>query len=360
MKKEEKELFWELCRFMKNDPDRLMARLKAGHATPAVLGELFWNRMAGVAYGVLKENQGLSLVQREFRGALKNAYRQNIEKNKDFFACLRMLDKALQPCRGQYAMLKGAYLCKVYPTGYRTASDVDLLVESRHVTAVGRALERAGFAQGSIRNDRLIPAGRAEIVSSKMLRGETVPYIREVNLPQMTFLEVDINFSLDYKNGDDDRVSRMLSGARAVRLDDTSIVTLGREDFLIHLCEHLYKEATTYPWVKMKRDMTLYKYSDIAYLLSSLSADETAALIPRIHELRAEKACYYAILSSRELFAVDRPPIDSLLCALAPADRSFLDVVVDPANHRTWTYTEKDRIKRFWSRNRAALLEETP
>ena len=48
-----------------------------------------------------------------------------------------------------------------------------------------------------------IPAARREIIESRMTRGETVPYVKEVGLPGMRFLEVDINFSLDYKNSRD-------------------------------------------------------------------------------------------------------------------------------------------------------------
>ena len=44
-------------------------------------------------------------------------------------------------------------------------------------------------------------------------------------------------------------------------------VTLDDAGFFIHLCAHLYKEATTLPWIEMHRDMTLYKYCDIHMML---------------------------------------------------------------------------------------------
>lgn len=43
-----------------------------------------------------------------------------------------------------------------------------------------------------------------------MNRGETVPYILEADYPFMKFLEVDINFSLDYKPTDGESVRGML------------------------------------------------------------------------------------------------------------------------------------------------------
>ena len=80
-------------------------------------------------------------------------------------------------------MLKGAVLCKKYPKGYRTSNDIDLLVCPERVTQIGKALIKEGFRQGDIRNGTFIPASRKEIIESRMTRGETIPYIKEVNLP---------------------------------------------------------------------------------------------------------------------------------------------------------------------------------
>ena len=259
MQKKEKELFKQLCSFQSDRFDKELLQ----HASPAVLGHLFFNRMQGAAYSVLKKNECLGAVNREFRNSLKGAYEQNIERNRSFFQCVRLLSGLIAQCGCSAAMLKGALLCRLYPEGCRTANDIDLLVHPRDVGLLGRALTEAGFRQGNIRNGEFIPAARREIIESKMTRGETVPYILEIGLPYMRFLEVDINFSLDYKNSAPDVLERMLNDT----VVNEGIVTLNRSDFLIHLACHLYKEAATLPWVKMKRDMTLYKYADLYLLL---------------------------------------------------------------------------------------------
>ncbi len=198
MKKQEKELFKALCSFKAKEFDEDL--LKA--ATPGVLGCLFFNRMQAIAYGVLKEYGLLGKVNREFRNSLKGAYEQNLEKNRSLFWCINHVEEALSKCGAKYAMLKGAYLCKAYPEGFRTSNDIDLLVHPKDVTEIGNALLSAGFKQGNVRNGSFIPATRKEIIESKMMRGETVPYIKEIGISGMQFLEVDINFSLDYKPGD--------------------------------------------------------------------------------------------------------------------------------------------------------------
>ncbi len=357
MNKKEKELFWELCKFRNGDPKKRKAGLQAGAATPGVLGELFLNRMAGAAYGVLRDTEEFQLLNREFRNSLKDAYWVNRQKNESFFQGLRLLNSVLSGCRGKYAMLKGAYLCQTYPAGYRTSNDVDLLVEGRNVTEVGYALARAGFLQGSVRKETFVPAIRRDIVVSKMMRGETVPYIKEVNFPQMKYLEVDINFSLDYKNGDETLVADLIRNAETVCPGEVAVTTLNRLDFFIHLCQHLYKEATTYPWIQMKRDMTLYKFCDIYLLSYDWTEQDAAALAARIRELGSEKACYFAVYASACLFGLRSNPIQLLLSRIAPENLSFLHEVAVPGENTPWLYPEKDIVKRFWCRNRAETLE---
>ena len=96
-------------------------------------------------------------------------------------------------------MLKGAVLCGKYPNGCRTSNDIDLLLLPEHITELGDVLEAAGFRQGELKSGAFVPATRREIIASRMMRGETVPYILELRLPMMQYLEVDLNFSLTTK-----------------------------------------------------------------------------------------------------------------------------------------------------------------
>ena len=77
MKEKEKQLFKALCKFKSRFSDPTLLEF----ATPAVLGHLFFNRMQGVAYDVLKKNGFLGRVNREFRNSLGAAYDQNCRKN---------------------------------------------------------------------------------------------------------------------------------------------------------------------------------------------------------------------------------------------------------------------------------------
>ncbi len=354
MKRKEKQLFKALCKFKEDLFDDSLLEF----ASPAVLGHLFFNRMQGIAYGTLKKNNILGKVNREFQNSLGAAYEQNVQKNKSFTSCVKMLDEILSPRHCNIAMLKGAYLCMQYPDGYRTSNDVDLLVSPKDVTTVGKYLTDAGFKQGNIQNGEFIPASRKEIIGSKMMRGETVRYIMEVDLPFMKFLEVDINFSLDYKNGNDDILSNMLSNVCITSEKKLSIPTLSSSDFFIHLCAHLYKEATTLPWIEMRRDMTLYKYCDIYVLLSKMTDYQIQEIFARARELEMEKICAYAILETTGLFDMPKGLAYQTSISALSGEPDFCLKVVSPKDKKILIYRTTDVNKRFFMKSRANDLEE--
>lgn len=352
MKQKEKLLFKELCKFQNNDFDESLIP----YANANVLGQIFFNRMQGIAYGTLKKHGLLGKVNREFKSSLQSAYEYNQEKNKSFFKCVNFLSDILLDCKA--VMLKGAFLCAYYPEGYRTSNDIDLLVMPEDIGKISDILLKAGFRQGNIRNGEFVPAARKEIIESKMMRGETVPYIKEVNLPHMRFLEVDINFSLDYKNGNTDILSSMLERSCFTKVGKMKIPTLDKTDFFIHLCSHLYKEATTLPWIEMRRDMTLYKYCDIYLLLSGMTDFEFETLQKRAKELGMEKICAYAIYETAELFDVLDSKIAEESKKVLEDDKNFMRRVISPKDKKVFLYKTDDITKRFFMEDRKRDLTE--
>ena len=354
MQEKEKIFFKMLCKFK----DPIQNDSLTYYATPAVLGHLFFNRMQGIAYGTLQKNNLLRKVNREFRNSLSAAYEQNIQKNRSFYICINEMTKLLSHFNCRAAMLKGAFMCAHYPDGYRTSNDLDLLVSPQDVTAIGNVLSYAGFRQGHIRNGDFVAATRQEIIESKMMRGETVPYVKKVNLPFMKFFEVDINFSLDYKNGNGDVVESMLSNIHIKEEHDLFIPTLSDADFFIHLCAHLYKEATTLPWIEMKRDMTLYKYCDIYLLLSEMNNEKLKTIFERAKEIGMEKICSYAVLETIGLFEMNNAFAFSVASEAIADDPSFRLKVFSPKEKKTFFYEASDVNDRFFMEERVDNLKE--
>lgn len=351
----EKNLFLKLCAFDDVNKAEVEELLESGCFSEEVIGTLFVNRMAPVAYGVLQKEGLTDKLSREFRNSLRDAKMIAEQRTQSFIRCIEIVTSVLEQANANYALLKGAYLCGVYPLGYRTSNDIDILVLPENITKISNALKGAGFEQGSIRNGEFVPATRKEIIESKMMRGETVPFIKQVDMPFMKHLEVDINFSLDYKNSDGKALARMLERADLISTAFGKIRTLDRYDFLIHLCAHLYKEATTLPWIKMKRDMTLYKYMDIYYLFKMLSEADEKALIARVAEYGVENELLYCIKSVSALFPIK---CKILLEHLNQHDSEELDYVVAPMEKKIYMYAESDPAKRFFDQDRSKLLVE--
>ena len=355
MTQKEKQLFLNLCSFVSPDKEKINQLIDKGAATPELLGYLFANRMAGVAYGVLEKTELLSSVDREFRNSLKGAWTLNEKLNADFLGCLNYLSTQLNACGVPYALLKGAYLCGKYPVGYRTSNDIDVLINPEDVGKVSTRLKIAGFKQGYLKNGKFVEATRQQIIESKMTRGETVPFIKEIKLPYIKYLEVDLNFSLDYKNSDDDSVRKMLERTQTLTVRNAKVRTLCPEDFFLHLCAHLYKEATTVPWIRMKRDMTFYKYSDIYMLIREMSDDEQGKLLTVAKNSDLEKELAYCLNSIDEFFDM---PDGKLMQYVKERCNDDLNCVIAPTEKKLYCYTETDVVKRFFTKDRMDILTE--
>lgn len=354
MNQKEKELFLELCAYCDPNRAKLKKLLDGGNATSGVLGLLFANRMAGVAYHVLKRTGMLDQVDREFRVSIRNASLLNEKLNEDHLGCVKFLTAELDACGIPYALLKGAYLCQRYPKGCRTSNDVDVLLAPEDVGKVSARLKMAGFRQGYMKNEGFVAATRQQIIESKMTRGETVPFIRETRLPYLKHLEVDLNFSLDYKNSDDASLKSMLSRTQTVTLGEAKIRVLEPMDFLLHLCAHLYKEATTLPWIRMRRDMTFYKYCDIYALMQGWEEQDLERLLHRAEELRMRLELLYCLGSVEAFF--DMPLLRCI--RPTPEEARALRKVTAPAEKKTYRYREPNPVRRFFAKDRMELLEE--
>lgn len=353
----ENELILELCKGKYSSKQILNKMMEEKLDYPYILGQLLFNRVGAMAYIALKENQLLYKVNREFRNTLKAIYEYNLSKTQSFISALDLLKNICAKFRFPYAFLKGSYLVDIYDKGLRTSNDIDILIEPQNITQLTIELKGMGFRQGNIKNEEFVPATRLEIVSSRMNRGETVPFVKQVDLPGMKFLEIDVNFSLGFKPGSDEKIVRnFLNRTKPLILN--TISTLDETDFLIHLCAHLYKEATVMNWVEMGRDVSLYKYCDIYLFLNKfIDANFAINLIQRVKELGLNKECYFALNYSKELFKIKNDELDKVLREIRPADISFMTQILEPQKGKLYSYCMNYRDWVFCNDRKAELYE---
>ena len=354
MTSDEKKFVLSLASFMDSDNESLSG-LAAQASTPEVLGQLMFNRIGAVAYGTLKKHRLDGLINREFINPLRHAFENNLTAVYGYRKSVRHVSELCAASCVPHAFLKGAVLCELYPDGYRSANDIDILVSSHDVSAVGQALRDGGFRQGYLRGCEFRPASRKEIIDSRINRGETVPYISGPD-ENGVYTEVDLNYSLDYKSPTGGLVESMLSRAGVQAFAPGAPSTLDLTDFFIHLCLHLYKEASTYRWIKMGRDLSLYKFCDIYMLLSSAGTDRIMAVLSRAKEYGVAESVACVIVWTGLIFrSVPRHIFESAMDTLA-GSYDILDLVIDPERRIEYEYFERDIVSRLFSPDRSALL----
>lgn len=326
-----------------------------------LLGEICLNRIAGIAYGNLKRLPQLRTIK-EFENTLSAVYNDNVSRTRLFKQNVKYLSQILKDANFRYALLKGAFLItKLYTEGYRTSNDVDILIEEVDISKCQDLLKQNGFIQGYFDKQKkeVMPATRREVILSRMNYGETVPFVKVIN--DHPFY-VDINFSLDFKPEKEKMiVSKLLSRVEEVSFEGIKFNTLGIKDFMIHLCCHLYKEASTMEWVKERRDLQLYKFSDINVCLHEcIDQAFFDKLIDRIFDYGTQKECYYTFYN----IAIIYPKLKEIegfcdmLDRIKPNDSEFMKQIIDPLNNKVYKYTIPFE-EWFFVKNRLEYLVET-
>lgn len=321
-----------------------------------IVGGIILNRIVGIAYNNLE----LSTLNRESKkclSVLKGFYEKQFDS---FIRKLEYISQILSEANFKYALLKGAFLTPMfYERGQRTSNDIDILVNANDITKVQYLLTQNGFIQGHCDDkENMIPATRREIVESKLNFGETVPFL----LPfDNEILEIDINFSVDFQSKDKyDIVKGLLDKSLKKKTHYVDVTTLCEEDFLIHICCHLYKEATTWDWVVNRRDLMLYKFSDINVLLHKYSnAIFFSRLVDRIKTFNVENSCYYAFKNASIVYPrlLQLPGFPEMLEVIRPSSTDFMNQVIYPKNKKTYLY-DVDFETWFNAPTRTQLLHE--
>lgn len=304
-----------------------------------LLGYICTNRFTGIAF---KNMYKCSVRwQKECKDVLGTMYEKNVQKSKAFKHFVCELAAILEKAEFMYVLLKGAYLSTLlYEEGMRTSNDIDILIQEEDIEKCQHLLESNGFIQGYIEEGKKIrPASRREIIMSRMNYGETVPFVKRID---DEILEIDINFSLDFKPEQGvSRVKQLLEKREQVTFEDSAYYTLNQYDFFIHLCCHLYKEATTINWVQMGRDLQLYKFSDInLFFRKILVLLDIDTLVKRIKEYQTEEECYYTIINASKIYPqiTELDFYNYLIQGIKPKNLEFMNQIVNPETGEKYSY----------------------
>lgn len=306
-----------------------------------LFGEIVLNRVEGMAYQNLEKMKKVKFPK-VFKNALKKLYYQNCVLTEEYICSLKYLASILKGATFNYALLKGAVLnTLLYQKGLRLSNDIDILIAECDIDKCQKLLINNGFVQGEYKEgEGIIQATRKDVIMSRMNYGETIPFLKIYN---NDIIMVDINFSLDYKPQKGHRiVESMLQEKRKIQLEEYNFFSLCKEDFFIHLCCHLFKEATTINWVKDKRDLMLYKFSDINLCLHTFMSEKIVSQIVFKSERNGlQKEVYYTIKNTQEIFPTLRNNryANFILDSLSIDDISFMKAIYNTDDRKSYFYT---------------------
>ncbi|MCF7845225.1 MAG: nucleotidyltransferase family protein [Candidatus Pacebacteria bacterium] len=270
MIKKEYDAVLEIIKFgnKKREKDKLLAVLENKDLNwIEILGYLCYHRVAGLAY----ENiNAINLRKLDFPVFFtiymihqSQSIRTELQKKyiKSIFSVLRKANI-------EHVFLKGSILSHIiYPTGTRAFNDIDILVSKKSIQSVKKALHELGFLQGkyNYKNGVIDEFNQDTIAQSINTRGEMAPFVKIVNEKNIKTIDIDVNFSLNWKpDSPDEAVDYFLDERVLIPVDNNfSIYSLKKEHLFIHLCSHFYKDSALIDLIKKRKVLDLYKFVDI-------------------------------------------------------------------------------------------------
>ncbi|WP_176854879.1 nucleotidyltransferase family protein [Paenibacillus sp. OK060] len=332
-----------------------------------VLGLLQYHRVTGMVWSNIQKYLKKLDVQLSYEKLFSNvsqSYNLQLNKAKEQWEHTKRVCQKFDENGINYALLKGIALsaCVYKDWGARNFGDTDILIHPSQINLATQCLKDVGYIQGVINLDRsdIVAASRKDTMFWSLVSHEVHPFI--IKTPNSLIIhshEVDLQFSIDLNtaNRTDVSVTNLLDNSISVNIDNTRIKTLNWEDFLIFLCIHYYKEATTIRDVKAYNDLTLYKLCDIFYLLVH---KEICIDWNKFHEsveaTQSHKGVYYALSNLNSLY-IDVVS-DDILIRLKPQDLSYLDEVYHYNSNEIAGRWDMSFAERFFDPNRIIKLNE--
>lgn len=293
------------------DPSDLLLEMLRGAETPApAVTENEWRDVARLAmhyqlapllHSAVSGNSELGLPA-DVRDTLRSAHRATAAGNLAVFHGLGVILRALAARGIPTIVLKGGYLAEqAYGhIALRPMRDVDIMVRNSDLRPALECLIAAGYPCDDI--DRVL-AGC-----------ETAAHVEPLTKPNAPAVELHWNiegpgspFAVD--------LDGLWARAQPARIAGVDTLTLGPEDFLLHLCLHAARHLTR-DW----NDCTVLKgVCDVSRAISHWATTVNwKTLAARAVAWRARNPVYVMLHLAREWFGAAVP--ESIMTALRPAD----------------------------------------
>ena len=174
-----------------------------------------------------------------------------------------------------YAVIKGAVLSqRIYSNpAIRKSSDIDILISPNQIDHVKAILEKHGFEQGKVRNGKLIPYTRKELIYYAAFTHQSASFSKLTEDPLCPVINIDINTDIFW--GESSQKADMddyLSHTEEAEVFGIKVKRLTTIYDFIALCLHHYKDLNSL-YLLWKRGISLSTFCDIYYYLTNVPID---------------------------------------------------------------------------------------
>ena len=284
------------------------------------LGISMINRVNGVVYKNIKDLKGVPKYVKYF---LKVAFLEQKERTTIHRNEIIKISKIFEKNNIRHAFLKGAVLNTViYNPGERISNDTDVMVYIDDIEKTVDLLKQEGYLQGTVKDGLFVPATKKEILFARLNTYEIVPLNKPLDARFLPFHEIDINFRLG-NDSTPEEAKNLLENTVKIG-EEYGIRTLFMEDFLLFMCIHHYREAIMVYKIVRGDDLTLYKFMDIHFILTSQYKNiDWNVLREKVEKMNRFKDVYYTLYYTEQLYPGTIS--EEHLNMFKPADTAFLN-----------------------------------
>lgn len=259
-------------------------------------------KIVGIVYKSLSEMKLLHLVPYRVASAIKYIYLATTKRNQVLMDELITILTAFKEEGIDIRPLKGSVLLDLIYTDYgtRTLNDLDFFVSKNDLKRLPKIMNNLGYIQGeyNVNDKTLTELSREDKLMWKVKMFNLPPFCNIHPEPTVDIISIDFTFGLSFSDKKD--INEKILSTDSI-LNNKK--TLSNIDFFIHLCTHLYKEASNEAWENFAQDINLIKFCDVReyyYFLSKKIDNDD--IISRVNELGVEKAFSFSILYSSILY----------------------------------------------------------
>lgn len=216
---------------------------------------------------------------------------------------MKALSPFLKRADFPYAIIKGPVLSQgAYGScGFRKSGDLDLLVAKESWKAARACLLDAGFVQGKLENDAIVPYSSKEKIFYSAFTHQYAPFLKAAANPFCPFVNVDVNTSVLWGEADfsiDE--SSFLQNLQPAETAGVSCMKLEPYHEFIALCLHHYKDMNSI-YLLSAGPISLKLFCDIYFYLRNNKL-EPKELNRRCAALGAAEYVYYCIYFTNVIF----------------------------------------------------------